>query len=60
MIDLYGTALGASPNVYKVVLLLEELELPYRLIPLDIRAGEQFSPAFLSIGLFLGWLGLIH
>jgi GST-like protein len=50
MIDLYGTALGASPNVYKVVLLLEELELPYRLIPLDIRQGQQFSAAFLALG----------
>jgi len=50
MIDLYGTALGASPNVYKVVLLLEELALPYRLIPVDIRRGEQFSTDFLAVG----------
>lgn len=50
MIDVYGTALGASPNVYKVILLLEELELPYRLITVDIRKGEQFAPAFLKIG----------
>src|SRR5271155_916918 len=50
MIDLYGTALGASPNVYKIVLMLEELEQPYRLIPLDIRKGEQFAPAFLALG----------
>jgi GSH-dependent disulfide-bond oxidoreductase len=49
MIDLYGTALGASPNVYKVVLLLEELELPYQLLPVDIRKGDQFKPEFLAI-----------
>lgn len=49
MIDLYGTALGASPNVYKVVLLLEELALPYRLIPVDIRKGDQFQPDYLAI-----------
>ena len=50
MIDLYSTALGVSPNVYKVVLLLEELEIPYRIINVDIRKGEQFTPEFLAIG----------
>src|SRR5271170_8123145 len=49
MIDLYGTALGASPNVYKVALALEEMELDYRFHTVDIRKGEQFSPAFLAI-----------
>jgi hypothetical protein len=50
MIDSYGTALGASPNVYKIVRLLEELDLLYRLIPLDIRKGDQFAPVFLALG----------
>jgi len=49
MIDLYSLHLGPSPNVYKVMLLLEELELPYRIIPIDIFNGEQFSAEFLRI-----------
>ncbi len=28
---------------------LEELDLPYRVIPVNIGAGEQFSPEFLAI-----------
>lgn len=42
-IDLYGLS---SPNVMKVVLLLEEAGLPYRLLPINIWTGEQFSPEF--------------
>lgn len=44
MIELYS---WVTPNGYKVHILLEELGLDYRAIPVDIGAGEQFEPAFL-------------
>jgi GST-like protein len=38
-----------SPNPAKVALFLEESGLPYELVPVDTRKGEQHSPAFLAI-----------
>jgi GST-like protein len=38
-----------SPNPAKVALFLEEAGLPYELVPVDTRKGEQHSPAFLAI-----------
>jgi GST-like protein len=38
-----------SPNPAKVALFLEESGLPYELMPVDTRKGEQFSPEFLAI-----------
>jgi GST-like protein len=38
-----------SPNPAKVALFLEEAALPYELIPIDTRKGEQFELAFLAI-----------
>src|SRR5450755_3325100 len=38
-----------SPNPAKVALFLEEAALPYELVPIDTRKGEQFSAAFLAI-----------
>ena len=38
-----------SPNPAKVALLLEELGLPYELVPVDTRKGEQHQPEFLAI-----------
>ena len=38
-----------SPNPLKIALYLEEAELPYELVPIDTRKGEQHSPAFLAI-----------
>jgi len=38
-----------SPNPAKVALFLEEVGLPYELVPVDTRKGEQFDPAFLAI-----------
>lgn len=38
-----------SPNPAKVALFLEESGLPYEVVPIDTRKGEQFSPAFLEI-----------
>ncbi len=46
MIDLY---FWTTPNGYKPVLFLEETGLPYKLIPVDIGAGDQFKPDFLKI-----------
>ena len=38
-----------SPNPLKVALLLEEAGLPYELVPVDTRKGEQHSAAFKAI-----------
>lgn len=38
-----------SPNPLKVALFLEEAGLPYELMAVDTRKGEQHSPAFLKI-----------
>src|SRR5258708_14118891 len=38
-----------SPNPAKVALFLEEAGLPYELMPVDTRKGEQFKPKFLAI-----------
>ena len=46
MIDFY--AMG-SPNVVKVYLALEEMALPYKVIPLDVFSGKQFEPAFTKL-----------
>lgn len=38
-----------TPNGQKVHIALEELGLPYRVMPVDIGAGEQFHAEFLAI-----------
>ena len=38
-----------SPNPTKVALFLEESGLPYELIAVDSRKGEQFKPEFMAI-----------
>ncbi len=38
-----------SPNPAKVALYLEEAEIPYEVVPIDTRKGEQHDPAFLAI-----------
>jgi GST-like protein len=38
-----------SPNPAKVALFLEEAGLPYELMPVDTRKGEQFKPKFLAV-----------
>jgi GST-like protein len=38
-----------SPNPAKVALFLEESGLPYEIVPVDTRKGEQHAPAFLAI-----------
>lgn len=44
-LDLY---FWPTPNGQKISILLEELGVPYALKPVNIGAGEQFAPAFLS------------
>ena len=39
----------ATPNGHKVHIMLEECGLPYKAIPVDNGAGEQFAPDFLAI-----------
>ena len=39
----------ATPNGHKVHIALEELGLPYKVIPINIGAGDQFKPEFLKI-----------
>jgi GST-like protein len=46
MINLY---FWTTPNGYKATILLEELGLPYNVIPVRIGKGEQFQPDFLKI-----------
>ena len=46
MIELYGMG---SPNVVKIYIALEELNLPYTVHPVDVFSGKQFDPAFLKL-----------
>jgi GST-like protein len=38
-----------TPNGHKVHIMLEEIGLPYKVVPVNIGAGEQFRPEFLAI-----------
>ena len=38
-----------TPNGKKVTILLEELGLPYKITPVNIQQGAQFSPEFLKM-----------
>lgn len=46
MIELFG---GQSPNAIKILLMLEELELPYKMHNIKVMQGEQYSPEFLAL-----------
>jgi len=46
MIDLYA---WPTPNGFKISIFLEETTTPYRVIPVNIREGDQFKPDFLKI-----------
>ena len=46
MIDLYY---WPTPNGHKITMFLEEAGQPYRIVPVNIGAGEQFKPEFLAI-----------
>ena len=38
-----------APNPAKVALMLEETGLPYEVVPVDTRRGQQFAPDYLAI-----------
>ena len=38
-----------TPNGHKVHIMLEEVGLPYKVVPVNIGQGEQFRPEFLAI-----------
>jgi len=46
MIELYY---WATPNGHKITIFLEEAELDYKIIPVNIAKGEQFNSDFLKI-----------
>ncbi|MCY4156783.1 MAG: glutathione S-transferase N-terminal domain-containing protein [Gammaproteobacteria bacterium] len=46
MIDLYY---WPTPNGFKISIMLEECGLPYKLVPVNIGAGDQFTPEFLAL-----------
>jgi GST-like protein len=46
MIDLHY---WTTPNGHKITIFLEEARTPYRIVPVNISAGEQFRPEFLRI-----------
>ncbi|PPR11000.1 MAG: Disulfide-bond oxidoreductase YfcG [Alphaproteobacteria bacterium MarineAlpha11_Bin1] len=46
MIDAYY---WPTPNGWKISIALEEMELKYRVVPVNIHRGEQFRDAFLKI-----------
>jgi GSH-dependent disulfide-bond oxidoreductase len=45
-IDLYY---WQTPNGWKITIALEEMGLPYTIVPVNISAGDQFKPEFLAI-----------
>lgn len=45
-IDLY---FWPTPNGRKITIALEEMGLPYRIVPVNIGKGDQFKPEFLAI-----------
>jgi len=46
LIDLYY---WPTPNGFKISIMLEECGLPYKLVPVNIGAGDQFTPEFLAL-----------
>ena len=46
MIDLYY---APTPNGWKITIMLEEAQMDYKVIPINLGAGDQFKPEFLKI-----------
>ena len=46
MIDFYY---WPTPNGWKVSILLEDIGVPYKMVPVNIGKGDQFDPNFLEI-----------
>ena len=49
MIELFASD---TPNGKKISIMLEELEIPYKVIPVDLVKGDQFDPKFVKISPF--------
>jgi GST-like protein len=47
---MYDVHYWPTPNGKKVTILLEELEVPYTIVPVNIGKGDQFTDAYLKIG----------
>jgi glutathione S-transferase len=47
MIKLYD--FKSSPNSQRVKVVLEEKKLPFQIVPIDLRKGEQKTPEFLKL-----------
>jgi len=47
---MYDVHYWPTPNGKKVTILLEELGVPYTIVPVNIGKGDQFTDAFLNIG----------
>ena len=46
MIDFYY---APTPNGWKISIMLEEISIPYKVIPVNLGKGDQFKPEFLAI-----------
>ena len=46
MIDLHY---WPTPNGWKITIMLEEIGLPYRVVPVNLGRGDQFNPEFMAI-----------
>jgi GST-like protein len=46
MITLYG---GGTPNVFKILIMLSETDLPFALERVNVAAEEQFRPEFVAL-----------
>mgnify|MGYP001290257528 CR=1 FL=1 len=49
MIDLFA---ADTPNGKKISIMLEEINLPYKVIPVNLSEGEQFNEDFVKISPF--------
>ena len=49
MIELFASD---TPNGKKISIMLEEIEFPYKVTPLDLGKGDQFDPQFIEISPF--------
>ena len=45
MIDLYY---APTPNGWKISIMLEEAEMEYKVIPVNLGAGDQFKPEIIT------------
>ena len=49
MIELFASD---TPNGKKISIMLEEINLPFNVIPVDLNKGEQFEKIFVEISPF--------